>query len=649
MRPNQQNDIKLSLFYRLSFIALLFLALLPLKSFAQAETCQTNIQSIQAIKSNAKNLDQLPANGWSSIKTLPDLWRKRWPEYSGSTWYQVQWSYQCPTDKKLPITLVISNINMAGALYSNGDFVWQDQSIHEPLSRSWHQPRYWILNSSGLQQGKNILLIQVIGTPTQQSGLGQIWLGEHAKMMPIYKHQRLEKQTLPIFNIMINMVIGFLCLMVWLFIPKDAAFKWFSAVSFLWVIYSGLVIYNEPIFNLSSLSVDKLINIIFCMYTTAGCLAAWRFAQRKFKWIERSLFTFNVIVIILVCSAPDEIIPKLLPVTFTIAVIIFLMKCFTYPYIAYKSKIKESYVLAVQYLFFIPIAINDAHYMLTLEGMILSPYTSPINTLLIGFILALRLANHNKYIQEFNKTLEDSIIQAKESLSISLNAQHQLALENARLQERIHLSHDLHDGLGGSIVRSMILLDHNEKVDKNQMISILKLLRSDLRQVIDSGSSASVQIADDPILWVAPMRHRFVQLFEELNIDSKWTFANTWMYAPSAIQCLTLSRIIEEALTNVIKHSQATEICVAFIENEQQLILEITDNGIGFNPDAVEQGLHIGLQSMLTRVQKIGGQFNLESEIGKTTIQVILPRKTTDLEQQNIKKPDDFHISNFQI
>lgn len=269
--------------------------------------------------------------------------------------------------------------------------------------------------------------------------------------------------------------------------------------------------------------------------------------------------------------------------------------------------------------------------MLTMEGIILTPYTAPLSTLCIGFILAIRLANNTKRIKEFNKTLENAVIDAKNSLKISLDTQHQLAIENVRLQERIHLSHDLHDGIGSSIVRSMVLLDHNDQIDKKQMMSILKLLRNDLRQVIDFGSSANIEIPENPILLIAPVRHRFVQLFEELEIESNWNFSSEWTSVPSPLQCLTILRIADEALTNIIKHSQATQVDVSLIERNQKLILKITDNGIGFDPKTVPQGLHVGLQSMQVRVQKIGGEFKLSSIPGNTTIKVtfkIEPPKT---------------------
>ncbi len=75
--------------------------------------------------------------------------------------------------------------------------------------------------------------------------------------------------------------------------------------------------------------------------------------------------------------------------------------------------------------------------------------------------------------------------------------------------------------------------------------------------------SIGVKAPDTPIEWAAPIRHRFVQLFEELDIQSNWSFAPTWINSPNAAQCLTLTRVAEETLTNILKHSQANKVTVS--------------------------------------------------------------------------------------
>ena len=537
------KDIRSLSFYKIRLIVLFALLILSsftsLESFAKesltTQKCKTHIHSVQVIRADTNNVKLLPTQGWENVKALPDFWNTRWKNYSGSAWYKIQWTHNCPDGTQEPVTLAINHINMAGEVYINDEFLWKDQSLVEPLSRSWHNPRYWILSNSSLKEGQNILWVHVIGTPTQKSGLGPVSLGEHDQVLKIYKKAILEKQTLPILNFVTVFVIGLFCLLVWILLPHEHAFKWFFFVNMAWLIYVACILYPEPFFSIKSIEIDRISIIIFTIYTCISCIGSWRFAQKRFPRIEMFLLLFCILSFIVNGFISEESLPNTLNLFFIISAIIFILKCLTYPYIAYKSNLKEAYFLAIQYLLFLPIAINDAIYMITLKGHILSPYTGPINTLIVGFILAYRLSNNAKSIEQFNKTLEQSVIQAKEDLSVSLNNQHQLAIENVKLQERINLSHDLHDGLGGSISRSMIMLENHDQVEKSQMVSILKLLRNDLRQTIDFGSSQEAKVPETPVLWAAHLRHRFVIIFEEIEISSKWNLLHQWETTPTAL------------------------------------------------------------------------------------------------------------------
>jgi signal transduction histidine kinase len=153
---------------------------------------------------------------------------------------------------------------------------------------------------------------------------------------------------------------------------------------------------------------------------------------------------------------------------------------------------------------------------------------------------------------------------------------------------------------------------------------MLKIFRDDLRQVIDSGSSIGANAPATPILWGAPLRHRFSQIFDEIDIQSEWKFATEWLEQPTQLESLTLQRVAEEALTNIMKHSQATHVIVKlYFSSTQQLILEVEDNGIGFNTDILnDTNLGVGLKNMQLRTEKIQATMNIESKSGKTVIRV---------------------------
>ncbi len=100
-------------------------------------------------------------------------------------------------------------------------------------------------------------------------------------------------------------------------------------------------------------------------------------------------------------------------------------------------------------------------------------------------------------------------------------------------------------------------------------------------------------------------------------------------------------RIIQEALTNVVRHAEATQVDV-LVERRagdvhigddgvSEIVAVIEDDGVGFNPTTTDTDAHLGLVGMRERVEMLGGTLTIESEPGKgTTILVEVPYGTTD-------------------
>ncbi|MFU8926761.1 ATP-binding protein [Acinetobacter puyangensis] len=595
---------------------------------AQPSTCTTNIHHI-AVAQAIGDGTQRPLQGWQTIKQLPDFIDDHWKLYSDSVWYKIQWDYHCPITQKNPVTLVISHINMAGQVYINDDLLWQDQSLVEPLSRSWNMPRYWNIPASALKQGENIIWIRVVAVATQTSGLGQVVLGDASQVMPRYQNFWREQRVLMFFNLIFSLTLGVIALLVWLFQRKEHVFGWFALNSLAWVLIIYNVVLLEPPFGLHTLQMARINIVTITAYSVFACFYAWRLAQRRFAHLEQGLIVLLLSIVLLAIFLPDHIaiLNTFLVITFIVAMLISIVHFISYPFIAWRSRQLEAYLLAGVFIIYVALMTHDILYLLrVINSFPIIAYTAPLTTLLIAIILAMRLAKNVKRIKGFNRTLKENVLQAKEELTTSLNIQHKLALENTRLQERMNLAHDLHDGLGGSLVRSMAIVDQSkDNLSNPQFLSMLKLLRDDLRQIIDSGSSSGAKVPETPMIWGAPVRYRFIQIFDELDIQSSWSFPTVWQSKPTALECLTLLRVIEESLTNIIKHSQATQVSVhLYYRLPTQLALEIEDNGIGFDVDSVlESGISVGIRSMQIRLAKIQANMHIESQTGRTFIQVI--------------------------
>lgn len=594
--------------------------------------CAVHIHSIDSVKTSSVSI--LPKQGWESVD-LPDQWNKRWPNYNGAAWYKIQWSWSCQNQARLaePIAFLIHYINSAGAVYLNGDLLWKDKHLQEPLSKSWNMPRYWILPISGLNSGENEILIYVNGLAFQSPGIGQISFNNVQNIYESYQSQVWNRRTLFLINLILSITFGVICFVIWLLRRKESTFGWFALSSFLWVLFISNILSTET-FPYPNVLIAAQANLaFFVLYVLSFCIYLFRFIQKHFIKVETVFGGMTGLIIAGIFLTPQQSVYWVFGLIFLIYVGVFLGGYLYVCYQAIQSKRTDYIFLAICLSAIVIFMIFD---LLLLSGEIvtdvrpLSPYTGPVITFFMVIILGSRLARNVKKIEAFNAQLEMKVQQVSNDLSSSLNEKHQLELKNVKLQERISLSHDLHDGLGASLVRSMILVDQSaHNISNKQFLSMLKLLRDDLRQIIDSGSSADNKIPVSPVLWVAPVRHRFSQLMDELDIRSKWIFPHEWQAVPSALQCLTLIRVLEESLTNIIKHSQAKQVKIAMVYiRENQFILSIEDDGVGFDADSVvQQGLSIGMRSMKMRLERIGAELKLSSEPGCTIIQAIVQLK----------------------
>ena len=107
---------------------------------------------------------------------------------------------------------------------------------------------------------------------------------------------------------------------------------------------------------------------------------------------------------------------------------------------------------------------------------------------------------------------------------------------------------------------------------------------------------------------------------------------------PASAQ-LTAFRLVQEALTNMAKYAQATEVTVSLKREYAQALVTVTDNGKGFEPDRMTLGSH-GLLGMRFRVEAERGQLRLRSAPGQgTEVRAWLPLKRDEPEIQRIDFP----------
>jgi len=150
-----------------------------------------------------------------------------------------------------------------------------------------------------------------------------------------------------------------------------------------------------------------------------------------------------------------------------------------------------------------------------------------------------------------------------------------------------------------------------------------------LRIIIDTASSYQLDETSLPEM-LAPLRHRFGVLFESQNIVCRWQLSGIEdCHLPTA-QSLDIMRILQEGLTNVLKHSRASCVHVglhAASGDAAELVLIIRDNGVGFDFSRQECKAGTGMKSMQLRTHRLGGKFEIQRINDETTLRIALPQR----------------------
>jgi len=615
---------------------------------AQArQACAPRVLGVQAARADG---DARPAHGWEKV-SLPDTWTRRWPGFGGAVWYRIDWERGCAGGGPVaeaaaepavePVALGIDGISMAGEVFSNGELLWRDASMVEPLSRSWNMPRWWLLPESSLQAGVNTVWVRVAGIPELSPGLGRLRLGQAAQVRAFYEHHLWRQRSVYSLTAGMAAAVGGLFLAVWLLRRREQAFGWYALVSLSWAAYLATILATSawPLDALPSatLAMSRLNIAVFVAYVLAFCMFTWRFGGQSLPRVERALRWLAALAAAAALLAPAAAVEAVFVVVWQGFALVFMAVCVQFQWHAWRprpgGRNVQHMLLALCWLLLLAVGVHDVLVILRMwhAHETWGAVVGPVTTLLMALLVGGRLAAGMQRIERFNHELAAGVAEARSELAQALAREHAQALENAKLQERVQIAHDLHDGLGGSLVRGMALVEQaRDALPNERVLSLLKNLRDDLRQVIDHGSSAGAVVPETPVQWAAPLRHRFTRILDELGVASQWSIAPQWRhpYRPSALQCMGLTRLVEEALSNVIKHGRARHLKVMVQvggPQPQRLAVHIEDDGVGFDVAAVQRaGLSVGMRSMAARAERIGGSLTLDSGPCGTLVGVAL-------------------------
>ena len=205
-------------------------------------------------------------------------------------------------------------------------------------------------------------------------------------------------------------------------------------------------------------------------------------------------------------------------------------------------------------------------------------------------------------------------------------------IQDVREEERKRVAQELHDELGQSLTVARIDLSNLvEKVppDHHELLEGMKLQLQTLDNASDSARRLSENLRPgmlDLLGLAAALELHAKRFTESTGIRVNLNMGDIDALELDDRVATTAFRIVQESLTNVAKYAQASKVDIYVDKLEQEILLVIKDDGVGFDLHAQKQRRGFGLLGMYERAEMLGGSASVETQPGKgVRIEASLP------------------------
>ena len=236
------------------------------------------------------------------------------------------------------------------------------------------------------------------------------------------------------------------------------------------------------------------------------------------------------------------------------------------------------------------------------------------------FALLRRYAGALTIAEQSNVTLQSTLAQRERELTQSYEQLREVERAQLLSQERQRLMSEMHDGLGSALMSSLVAVERGQ-MRPDEIAQVLRECVDDLKLTIDSLEPTG----DDLLVLLATLRYRLEPRLKAAGIELTWGVQPVptipWL-SPAA--ALSILRMLQEVLTNVLKHARATSISVSTACVGNLVEVKVEDNGVGFDPHKLDRRGR-GLDNVRRRARALGGLVDVDSSNGATRVSIRLP------------------------
>jgi len=582
-----------------------------------------NIHSAQALVSDGPGF---PSNELAPTTDLPDDWSVSRPGSSGPVWYRLSFTAPGLREKGELLALYIEHVCTNLQVYLNGQLIHSGGQMSEPITQNCNHPQLVSLPAALIAPGLNALDLKVVGHPLAQvasshraGGLSALEIGPQSVLAP--KHARQVALTAAVpqaVSATLLLMGGFMFVLGWIN-RRESHLAYFGALSVGWaIVESRLWLRDLPFDNAVA---EFLLCAMLPLLTWAAVQFLLRYAQYRHRWVDIGLPLQALLMpASLWLAGPERLYP---------------MASFWYVLLALQTLAAAAFYLRTQYharrrsfwpmalllcIATVALAVEYVSQKFGIRSMFtqLAQIATPLAMVLVGLRLLQQQGRALQAAEEGKAHLELRIREATAEIERNFTQLAELRVEKVTERERKRIAADLHDDLGAKL----LTIVHTS--DSERISTLAREALEEMRLSVRGLTGKPVQLIDALGDWRAEVVSRLGQA----GIEADWSSPSEELpQTLSARAFVQTTRILREAVSNVIKHSGSTHCSLScnIADGDLQIVVRDNGNGIPMELDGRLDRGH-GMASMKHRAKQLQGQCLVESGPGYgTVIRLTLP------------------------
>ncbi|TQF37130.1 histidine kinase [Bradyrhizobium sp. UNPF46] len=499
-------------------------------------------------------------------------------------------------------------------------------------------PQIAAIPASLLREGANEITVRLFVWGPLKGFLDTVYVGPDAALRPAYETRTLLFVTLPVVFSAWQSILAVILAIMWLMRRREPVYGVLAVAMVLGVVQA----YVPP--PVPPAATSRLASVLLASAPIESALVVM-FGVLFFGWrwprYGMLLFVPGLVVFVVgLIGGPP--LPRILFLVLgipTVGLCLLLMAWVTATAVVRRQD-AASFTIGCAVTIVLVCWIRD---MLTVieivntDRIFVSRLSYSAMLVAIGAGLTWRFARALNQVDNFADQLVTRVREAEERLKASFAREEERARAAALANERTRLMRDLHDGLGGQLVSIVALSERGH--EGASITDAARAALKDLRLVIDSMDD----IGGDLMLALGSWRERASAQLRPHDITLDWRVAT-----PQGVplhpelrpwHVVQIVRILDEAVTNAVKHAQARRIAVTIDTFDAGQgpygVISVTDDGRGFaiagNGEAGRNGQTArGLRNMRNRAARCGAVLDLSSDGSGTRVRLQLPQRFPD-------------------